>query len=102
MVLAIFCIALATVVRWSLGLIWPDIFEFLTFYPAILVAGLARGFEAGAVAIALAAGVSWWLFIPPQFAFFPIKDDHAAGLAVFVISSVVCLSAVHPFIREKD
>ena len=32
MVLAILCIALATALRWSLGLVWPEIFEFLTFY----------------------------------------------------------------------
>ena len=102
MVLAVLCIALATALRWALGLVWPDISEFLTFYPAVLVTGLARGLEAGVVAIALAAVVSWWLFIPPQFAFFPIKDDHAASLALFVISSVICLGTVHPYMRGNE
>ena len=37
-------------------------------YPAVIVVGLARGLEAGVVAIALAAVTNWWLFIPPQFA----------------------------------
>ncbi|MFY9734051.1 MAG: DUF4118 domain-containing protein [Rhodoplanes sp.] len=101
MVLAILCIALATALRWSLGLVWPEIFEFLTFYPAVIVVGLARGLEAGVVAIALAAVTNWWLFIPPQFAFFPVKYDHAASLALFVISSVLCLGAVHPYMRES-
>ena len=100
MVLAILCIALATALRWALGLVWPEIFEFLTFYPAVIVVGLVRGLEAGAAAIALAAVTSWWLFIPPQFAFFPIKGDHAASLALFVISSVISLGAVYPYMRE--
>ena len=52
MLLAVVWIALATALGWALGLVWPDIFEFLTFYPAVLVTGLARGPEAGVAAIA--------------------------------------------------
>jgi len=102
MLLAVLCIALATSLRWALGLVWPDIFEFLTFYPAILVAGFARGIEAGVAAIAFAAVANWWLFIPPQFALFPIKDDHAASLALFVISAAFCLGAVYPYMRGNE
>ena len=100
--LAVLCIALATALRWALGLVWPDIFEFLTFYPAVLVTGLARGIEAGVAAIALAAVANWWVFIPPQFAFFPIVDDHAASLALFIISSAFCLGAAHPYMRGNE
>ena len=46
MVLAVLCMALAVTLRWALGLIWPDIIEIITFYPAVLVIGLARGLEA--------------------------------------------------------
>ncbi|MGA8158143.1 MAG: hypothetical protein WB822_18460, partial [Rhodoplanes sp.] len=64
MLLALLCIALATALHWALSLIWPDIFGFLTFYPAVIVTGLARGIEAGVVAIGLGAVVNWWAFIP--------------------------------------
>jgi K+-sensing histidine kinase KdpD len=102
MLLALLCIALATALHWALSLIWPDIFGFLTFYPAVIVTGLARGIEAGVVAIGLGAVVNWWAFIPPQFALFPIKGDHAASLALFVISSAFCSGAVYPYMRGNE
>ena len=64
MLLAVLCIALATALHWVLSLIWPDIFGFLTVYPAVVVTGLASGIEAGVVATGLGAIVNWWLFIP--------------------------------------
>lgn len=102
MLLAVLCIALAAALHWVLSLIWPDIFGFLTLYPAVLVSGLAGGIEVGVVAIGLGAVAHWWLFIPPQFAFFPIVDDHAASLALFVISSALCLGAVYPHMRGNE
>jgi two-component system, sensor histidine kinase PdtaS len=102
MLLAVLCIALATALHWVLSLIWADIFGFLTFYPAVVVTGLASGIDAGVAAIALAAVANWWLFIPPQFALFPIKGDHAASLALFIISSAFCLGAVYPYMRGNE
>jgi K+-sensing histidine kinase KdpD len=102
MLLAVLCIALAAALHWGLSLIWPDIFGFLTFYPAVVVTGLASGIEAGVVAIGLGAVVNWWLFIPPRFAFLPIIDDHAASLALFVISAAICLGAAYPYMRGSE
>lgn len=99
MVSAVLCIALATALRWALGLVYPDIIEFITFYPAVLITGLAGGLEAGVAEITLAAVINWWLFIPPQFALLPIQEDHAASLALFVISSAICLGVIQPYAR---
>lgn len=95
-VITILCVALAVAVRWGFGLVWPDVADFVTFYPTIVVVTLACGVEAGLVAIALSAISCWWIFIPPQFAFFPVKQDDAVSLILFVISSAIIVAVIQP------
>ena len=59
------CVAVATTLRYLLGLLWPDIVVFATYYPAILVATLVCGVPAGITATLLGAVSAWWLFISP-------------------------------------
>ena len=92
-------LALATALRWALGLVWPDIPYFVTFYPIVVTVALACGLEAGVATIVLAAVIDWWFFIPPPFAFFPLKQDHAVSLVLFVFSCAVILAMVEPYVR---
>ena len=97
----ILCVALAAAVHWGFGLVWPDIADFVTFYPTIVVVTLACGVEAGVMAIALATFTCWWIFIPPPFAFFPLKQDDAVSLTLFVISSTIIVAAVQPYVSAE-
>ena len=36
----VLCVALSAALRWSLSLVWPDITDFVTFYPTIVVVTL--------------------------------------------------------------
>jgi len=62
---------------------------FSSYFPAVLVAGLLAGLPAG-VFVTFAASVTvWWVFLYPQFGFFPKPLD----LAAFVFCSG-CILAV--------
>jgi Domain of unknown function (DUF4118) len=74
---AAFCVAVATTLRYFLGLLWPDITVFATYYPAALVATLVRSVPAGITATLLAAVSAWWLFLPPTHQFIPIEPASA-------------------------
>ena len=63
MAFTVLCVALAATLRWLLSLVWPDITDFVTFYPAIVVVTVASGVEAGVLAIVLAALTCWWIFV---------------------------------------
>ena len=52
---AAFSVAVATTLRYFLGLLWPDITVFATYYPAALVATLVCSVPAGITATLLAA-----------------------------------------------
>ena len=60
-----FCVAVATTLRYFLGLLWPDITVFATYYPAALVATLVCSVPAGITATPLTAVSAWWLFLLP-------------------------------------
>jgi len=102
MVVTVLCVALSAALRWSLGLVWPDITDFVTFYPAIVAVTVAYGVEAGVLAIVLAALTCWWIFIPPPFAFFPLKQDDAVSIALFILSCAMIVATIQPLLRAED
>jgi len=102
MVVTVLCVALAATLRWSLSLIWPDITNFVTFYPAIVVVTVAFGVEAGVLAIVLAALTCWWMFIPPAFSFFPLKQDDAVSIALFILSCAIIVATIQPLVRAEE
>jgi len=63
--LAIFCVALATLLRWAIGLIAEDILPLPTYYPAVLIAALLGGPHAGMLVATLGGLIGWWAFMPP-------------------------------------
>jgi len=97
MAVTVLCVALAAALRWSLSLVWPGISSFVTFYPAIVAVTFACGVEAGVLAIVLAALACWWIFIPPPFAFFPLKqDDAVAVIGACALSGGISLPQINP------
>ena len=56
---AILCVAVSTALRFVLGLTWPDVPVFATYYPAVLMAALVCGVAPGAVTAVLGAIAAW-------------------------------------------
>lgn len=65
--LAALCVAIAAFVRALIGLVDDNILTFTTFYPAVLIAALMAGRQAGILAAALGGLVGWWAFMPPYY-----------------------------------
>jgi K+-sensing histidine kinase KdpD len=70
---AIFCVAVAAVVRWVAGFWFEGIVPFATFFPAVLLAALVGGIGPGILAAIAGGLIGWWAFLPPPMVFFPLK-----------------------------
>ncbi len=86
---AIFCIAIAAVLRALLGLISSDILPFPTFYPAVLITALLGGAQAGILATTLGGVVAWWAFISPNYTFVPLSPGQSISLFTYGVAALV-------------
>ena len=86
-VFSTFCVAVASILHWGLGLISEDTQVFTTFYPAVLFATLVGGAGAGIYAGILSGIIAWWAFMPPYFAFFPLTSGQEISLLIYLIAS---------------
>ena len=102
MMVTVLCVVMAATLRWGLSLVWPDITDFVTFYPTIVIVTVACGVEAGALTIVLAALTCWWIVIPPPFAFFPLKQDDAVSIALFILSCAIIMATIQPYLRPEE
>ncbi len=61
---AVALIAAAALIRTLLSQAFPNVFPFVTFFPAVLAASLFGGWRGGATALVLSTVIGWRLFIP--------------------------------------
>ena len=80
---AVFCVAVATTLRYLLGLLWPDIIVFATYYPAVLLATLVCGVPVGITATLLGAVSAWWLFLPSTHQFLAIEPANTVSIILY-------------------
>jgi two-component sensor histidine kinase len=88
---SVFCIALATLIRWGIGLLAGDGFVFASYYPAVLFATYAGGAMVGGFTALLSAGIGWWAFIPPHFAVTPLNPEIESKLLAFLFASALII-----------
>jgi len=86
---AIAAVAVATLARWALGSEVGEDVPFLTYFPAIVLTALVGGLGPGMLAIALAAAISWYLFLPPLFNW---RLGEAGGLTLLLFVAVTGLT----------
>jgi two-component sensor histidine kinase len=92
---AVSCVAIASLMRWGLGLISDDVLPFPTFYPAVLFAALIGGLYAGMLAATL-GGLIGWAFMLPHYVFLPLTLGRSISLATYLIASItIILGAEH-------
>lgn len=86
---ATICIIAAGLLRWILGLFAHDVLYFPTFYPAVLFAALIGGIGPGVFAACLGGLIGWWIFMTPQYAFFPITAGQQISLLLYFLASLL-------------
>jgi two-component sensor histidine kinase len=88
-VFATSCVAIASLLRWGLGLLSENILFLPTFYPAVLFSALIGGAGPGVFAAILGGLVGWWAFMPPRFTFFPVTFGQQIGLSMYFFASLL-------------
>ena len=75
-------------VRWSL------------FYLAVFISSWLGGFRSGVTATVLCAGIMWWYFTPPRFAWVKTDPRYYLGASIFLVMGVV-ISGLHRRLRRR-
>jgi two-component sensor histidine kinase len=86
---ATICVVIASLLRWGLGLLSPDVLIFPTYYPAILFAALVGGTGPGVFAAMLGGVIGWWAFMSPQFTFLPLTPGQQIGLLTYLFAALL-------------
>ena len=108
LIFALVCVAIATLVRFALGVISPDSAVFAPYYSATLVAALVGGGSAGVLAAASGGIVAIWLFVPPDWNIAPFRLEQLVSVLLFATSSVVIIWAADSYrnllqrLREEE
>src|SRR5512139_3630398 len=90
---AALCVAVAAVVRWTVGLWFEGIVPFATFFPAVLLAALVGGIGPGLLAALSGGIIGWWAFLAPPMAFFPLMPGQVISLIAYFITSLIIVWA---------
>jgi two-component sensor histidine kinase len=87
--IAVACVAIAALVRGLLGLIDNDILPLTTFFPAVLIAALAGGTQAGILATTLGGIIARWAFMPPYYSFVPLTPGQSISLVTYAVAALI-------------
>jgi len=90
---ATFCVAIAALARWAVGLFVEDVVPFATFFPAALFAALVGGIGPGIFAAILGGIIGWWAFLGPPMTWFPLTSGQQISLVAYLITSLIIVWA---------
>ena len=90
-------VAVATLLRWSLGLFTEDVQAFTTFYPAVLFATLLGGARVGLFATIFGGIICWWQFLPPYVSLLPLRSSDEINLIAYFVSSALIVWATEHY-----
>ena len=94
---AIFCVAVATAVRWVIGIWFEGVVPFATFFPAALFAALVGGIGPGTLAAVLGGIIGWWAFFDPPMAFFPLATGQLISITSYIFTSLLIVWAAEHY-----
>ena len=86
---ATFCVVIASLIRWGLGLVTEGIMPFSTIYPAVLFAALVGGLGAGTFAALLGGLIGWGAFMSPHSAFSPLTPAQQISLLTYFFAALL-------------
>jgi hypothetical protein len=89
---AIFCVAVATAVRWALG-IWFE-GSFCDLFPGGFAGSpVVGGIGPGIFAALIGGFIGWWAFLAPLMAFFPLTPGAIISLLAYLTTSLIIVWA---------
>ena len=96
--LAMLIVAAATVMRWA---IFPHVrgFEFITYYPAVVMSAMLLGPGPALLSVPVSATVAAWLFIQNNNTLRGVED---AALAVFIFGISGCFVAYLAYSSQRN
>ena len=86
---ALFSIAMATMIRWLLEDLLGPAVPFTLFYPAIMVSAWYGGLGPGLFSTALCVPTAELMFLPPPYSVFRISASEAFHLSLFALAGVM-------------
>ncbi len=87
------CLGAATLGRVAIDPLVAGV-PFITYFPAVVVAGVLGGSVAGVVTLILGAAIAGYVWLPPDFAF-ALSTQSLVALAVFLLVGAMLVVLVH-------
>lgn len=97
-VIGLLCAGIAGMVRALIDLALPGVVPFALLAPAVMVATLAGGWLAGAVTLSVSVGFTWFVLVPPAYAWAG-KSHWLGTLLVMLLTGLVTLALADLFRR---
>ncbi len=100
--LAFLCAGLATALRVAIDPYVVGV-QYITFFPAVIIASLIGGSGAGLFCVALSAAAASFLILPPRWAFYAEHPGELLALLLFIpvaISNVILIARIR-FVIER-
>src|SRR5262245_34962527 len=91
--IAIAAVAVATIIRWSIGEYVLGRIPFTVYFLAIVFATLLGGFWPGTLATILSVVATWFIFVPPEFSF-SLNWPEATSLLVFFSTALLLVGLI--------
>src|SRR5690606_30535360 len=88
------CVLAGAVLRFALEPLIGGTAPFLTFFPAVIVAGIWAGTAAGAATLAIGAAIAAWAWLEPARAA-ALTGSGAASLVAFLSAGTIILVCIH-------
>jgi two-component sensor histidine kinase len=90
---AAFCVAIAALIRWSIGIFVEGVVPFAAFFPAALFAAFVGGKGPGAFVVALGGVIGWWAFFEPAKTFLPLSLSQQISLIFYALTGLLIVWA---------
>jgi K+-sensing histidine kinase KdpD len=86
-------VAIAGIIRWTIGIFVDGVVPFAAFFPAALFAAFVGGIGPGIFAALLGGVIGWWAFLDPPRTFFPLTVAQQISLIFYFLTSLVIVWA---------
>ena len=83
------CVAAAVLVRLGVGWLAGDVLPFAAYYPALVIASVVGGAEAGLFAMMLSVVAAWWTFLPQHASLGMPTRDEFVSFALYLFASLL-------------
>jgi hypothetical protein len=92
-IFAIFCVVVAALIRWAIGLAVAGVVPFAAFFPAALFAAFVGGMGPGIFAVVLGGIIGWWAFLEPKGYFLPLTLSQQVSLVFYFATGLIIVVA---------